>query len=101
MAFGRVLISALIKDIFLFKNILRIEKNNKNILLITIAISFRYKLQVINKLYRKHNPDEITSKQVFWIMLYNSNSFLFLFILIEANIKNRKRFLYLSSQKIN
>ena len=76
-------------------------KQSKNRLLITLFISSWNEEYTSNKFFRKHNPEEITSKQEFYITLNASISFLLRFKLIEVNNKNLKKFLYLSNQEIN
>ena len=67
IAFGSEHISELFINNFLFKYILRIEKHNKNILLITFFISSLNNSLVSYKLYKKHNPEDIISKQNFYL----------------------------------
>ena len=45
------------------------EKKSKNRLIITLFISSMNEGYISNKLFRKHNPEEITSKQEFCITL--------------------------------
>ena len=84
----------------MLKNIFNIEKHNKNKLLITLITSSLNK-QLSIKSYKKHNPEEITSKQKFCILSYKLSSLFFLFKLIEAIIKNLIKFLYLSKYTKN